>query len=742
MSQQDAGEDNQLSREEQDAILKLQQDLLAAIARGDEPLALIDRLCLLEEQLVPGAVASAMRLSKHAGTLQVLAAPSIPDEAQARLQNLRPGPGAGSCGNAVFRGEPVFVANTFADPRWADLRSTAVDFNIRACWSMPIYGAGGKVIGSFALSSFAHREPGVFHRRLLEIGAHLIGILLERQAQDTQLRLAARLFETSEEGIVITDAQNRIQAVNPAFSRTTGYAADECLGRHPSMLSSGRHDKAFYQRLWGELMRNGHWQGEIWNRRKNGEIYPEWLVLSAIRDNTGQITQHVGIFSDLTEYHASQNRIRFLATHDVLTELPNRMLLEERCGQVVAWAHKAGHRVGLLFVDVDNLKLVNDSLGHAAGDVLLQSVAQRLRHCVGEKDLVCRQGGDEFIVLLDELPNLEAATTVAQRINDRLGAPYQTDSGELVTSVSIGIAMYPDDGDDFNALLRKADAAMYQAKEAGRNTFRSHHLDADPNALDELMIRNGLRPALTRGEFSLHYQPILSLATGTLLGAEALLRWRHPTLGDIPPDRFIRVAELSGHIVSIGEWVLHEACRTAATWPRGDLSVAVNLSPLQFRHGSLEASISAALSASGLDGRRLELEITESTLMGDTSILIEQLARLKALGLRLAVDDFGTGYSCLAYLRRLPVDKLKIDRAFVGDMSEDADDASIVRAIIQMAEALGVRTVAEGVESAHQHAMLEALGCAEGQGYFYARPMPAEAFARWAADDTARPALT
>ncbi|MEZ5626185.1 MAG: EAL domain-containing protein [Rhodocyclaceae bacterium] len=742
MSQNDAGEDNQLSREDQNAILTLQQDLLAAIARGDEPLALIDRLCLLEEQLVPGAVASVMRLSDESGTLQVLAAPSIPDEAQARLQNLRPGPGAGSCGNAVFRREPVFVANTFTDPRWAELRSTAVDFNIRACWSMPIYGAGGKVIGSFALSSFAHREPGVFHRRLLEIGAHLIGILLERQAQDTQLRLAARLFETSEEGIVITDAHNRIQAVNPAFSRTTGYAAEECLGRRPSMLSSGRHDKAFYQRLWGELMRNGHWQGEIWNRRKNGEIYPEWLVLSAIRDPAGQITQHVGIFSDLTEYHASQNRIRFLATHDVLTELPNRMLLEERCGQVVAWARKAGHRVALLFVDVDNLKLVNDSLGHAAGDTLLQSVAQRLRHCVGEKDLVCRQGGDEFIVLLDELPNLEAATSVAQRINDRLGAPYHTDSGELVTSVSIGIAMYPDDGDDFNALLRKADAAMYQAKEAGRNTFRSHHPEADPDALDELVIRNGLRPALTRDEFALHYQPILSLATGALLGAEALLRWRHPTLGDIPPDRFIRVAELSGHIVSIGEWVLHEACRTAATWPGHELSVAVNLSPLQFRHGSLEGCIAAALEASGLDGRRLELEITESTLMGDTTLLIEQLARLKALGLRLAVDDFGTGYSCLAYLRRLPVDKLKIDRAFVGDMSEDADDASIVRAIIQMAEGLGVRTTAEGVESAHQHAMLEALGCAEGQGYFYARPMPAEAFARWAADDTARPALT
>lgn len=742
MSQNDAGEDNQLSREDQSAILTLQQDLLAAIARGDEPLALIDRLCLLEEQLVPGAVASVMRLSDESGTLQVLAAPSIPDEAQARLQNLRPGPGAGSCGNAVFRREPVFVANTFTDPRWAELRSTAVDFNIRACWSMPIYGAGGKVIGSFALSSFAHREPGVFHRRLLEIGAHLIGILLERQAQDTQLRLAARLFETSEEGIVITDAHNRIQAVNPAFSRTTGYAAEECLGRRPSMLSSGRHDKAFYQRLWGELMRNGHWQGEIWNRRKNGEIYPEWLVLSAIRDPAGQITQHVGIFSDLTEYHASQNRIRFLATHDVLTELPNRMLLEERCGQVVAWARKAGHRVALLFVDVDNLKLVNDSLGHAAGDTLLQSVAQRLRHCVGEKDLVCRQGGDEFIVLLDELPNLEAATSVAQRINDRLGAPYHTDSGELVTSVSIGIAMYPDDGDDFNALLRKADAAMYQAKEAGRNTFRSHHPEADPDALDELVIRNGLRPALTRDEFALHYQPILSLATGALLGAEALLRWRHPTLGDIPPDRFIRVAELSGHIVSIGEWVLHEACRTAATWPGHELSVAVNLSPLQFRHGSLEGCIAAALEASGLDGRRLELEITESTLMGDTTLLIEQLARLKALGLRLAVDDFGTGYSCLAYLRRLPVDKLKIDRAFVGDMSEDADDASIVRAIIQMAEGLGVRTTAEGVESAHQHAMLEALGCAEGQGYFYARPMPAEVFAGWAADNMARPALT
>ncbi|TVO53939.1 putative bifunctional diguanylate cyclase/phosphodiesterase [Denitromonas halophila] len=734
--------DIQLSMQEQNGILSLQQTLLAAVARGDAAHEVIDRLCLLEEQLVPNAVASVMTLNADTQALNVLAAPSIPVEARDQLQNLRPGPEAGSCGNAVFREEPVFVSNTHTDARWKELRSVAEDFNICACWSMPILGARGKVIGSFALSSFEHRSPTAFHRKLLEIGAHLVGIVLERKAKDTQLRLAARLFETSEEGMVITDAENRIQAVNPAFTRATGYLPDECIGKRPSMLSSGRHDKAFYVALWEKLQRTGHWQGEIWNRRKNGEIYPEWLVISAIRDHSGEIVQHVGIFSDLTEQHASQNRIRFLATHDSLTELPNRMVLEERCGQIITWARKANHRVALLFVDVDNLKLVNDSLGHAAGDVLLQSVAQRLRHCVGDKDLVCRQGGDEFIVLLDELPAFEIAATVAQRINERLGAPYHTDSGELVTSVSIGISVFPDDGEDFNALLRKADAAMYQAKEAGRNTFRSHHLDVSTDVLNDLVIRNGLRPALERNEFSLHYQPILALDSGALIGAEALLRWQHPTLGNVPPDRFIPVAELTGHIVGIGEWVLGEACREAANWSRrglGELTVSVNLSPLQFRHGTLEAHVSAALAEAGLSARSLELEITESTLIGDTATLVGQLANLKAQGIRLAIDDFGTGYSCLAYLRRLPVDRLKIDRSFVADMSQDADDASIVRAIIQMAAGLGLRMTAEGVEEAHHHDALKALGCTEVQGYYYARPMPADAFACWAADRIGQP---
>ncbi|MBT0960194.1 bifunctional diguanylate cyclase/phosphodiesterase [Denitromonas iodatirespirans] len=737
-----ADDDAALSREEQGEILDFQQALLGAIARGDATQETIEQLCRLKEQLVPNAVASVLVLNADADALQVLAAPSIPREACDRLHNLRPGPGAGSCGNAVFRAEPVYVSNTRTDPRWADLRSLADDFDVRACWSMPIFGAAGKVVGSLALSSFEHRAPSAFHRKLLEIGAHLIGIVLERQARDTELRLAARLFQTSQEGILITDADNRIQTVNPAFTRTTGYRPDECIGKRPSLLSSGRHDKAFYQRLWADVLNKGHWQGEIWNRRKNGDIYPEWLVISAIRDSAGEVIQHVGIFSDLSERHDTQDRIRFLATHDALTELPNRMLLEERCSQVIAWARQASHRVALLFVDVDNLKLVNDSLGHTVGDELLRSLAQRLRHCVGEKDLVSRLGGDEFIVLLDELSETEVASQVAERIIERISAPYQTDSGELVTSVSIGIAVYPDDGDDFNALLRKADAAMYQAKEAGRNTFRSHLLDTGDEALNDLTLRNGLRPALTRGEFSLHYQPIIALASGKLIGAEALLRWQHPTLGNVPPNRFIPVAELSGHIVAIGDWVLGKACQEAAGWAErglGPLMVSVNLSPLQLRHGSLEASVAAALSNSGLDGRWLELEITESTLMGDTDALIDQLNRLKAMGIRLAVDDFGTGYSCLAYLRRLPVDRLKIDRAFMADIGAGADDASIVRAIIQMAVGLGLGTTAEGVEHPHQHEALKALGCDEVQGYLYAHPMPAEQFVQWASAHAGQP---
>ncbi len=456
-----------------------------------------------------------------------------------------------------------------------------------------------------------------------------------------------------------------------------------------------------------------------------------WLETHAtpLRDTEGKAYALVGVTRDVTARKAAEARIEFLAYHDALTELPNRLLTKDRVELAISAAERVGTKTALLFLDLDNFKTINDSLGHIVGDALLKGVAARLRECLRDSDTLSRQGGDEFLVVLPDVGGNEAIIEVSEKILERMGETFGIDNYELSTSLSIGIAVYPDDGDDFDTLLKKADTAMYQAKGAGRNTYRFHTEQMNADAIEHLYMRNGLRQAVQMGEFALLYQPQVNLDSGAVIGAEALIRWNHPELGMVPPKRFISIAEDSGFIVPIGDWVLREACRQAAVWQRAglpDLVVAVNLSSVQFKRGNLETSVTQALTESGLDPALLELELTESILIQDTEKVLATLQRLKALGVNLSIDDFGTGYSSLSYLTRFNVDKLKIDQSFVHDMADNPNDAAIVLAIIQMARSLNLKTIAEGVEDERQLSLLRRQQCDEAQGYRFARPMPAE----------------
>jgi len=561
--------------------------------------------------------------------------------------------------------------------------------------------------------------------------------IFDRLLVEQQLRLSATVFERCSQGITVTDVDGTILSANPAFTKITGYSANEAIGQNPRFLRSGRHGKDFYGNMWQQLCQVGHWEGEIWNRRKNGEVYPEWLWISAVKDAAGCIAQYVAMFSDISESMRAQRRIEFLANHDALTELPNRLSANQHLQLAIGNAEKSKAKVALLFLDMDHFKSINETRGHLFGDAVLKTVTTRIQSCVRETDTISRHGGDEFIVILSDLRDAEAIVRIAEMILRRTEEPLTLDGHELSLTLSIGIALYPDDGTDFESLLSSADAAMYQAKEVGRNTYQFFDNSMTEDHSEQLRIRNGLRRALERGEFVLHYQPQIHLESGTVIGAEALIRWNHPDLGLVPPGRFIPVAEDSGLIVPIGEWVLREACRQAKAWQQAgmpDMVMAVNLSAVQFKRGNLYQSVSRALLESGLDPQFLELELTESILIRDTENVLATVRQLKLLGLNLSIDDFGTGYSSLSYLKKFKVDKLKIDQSFVRDLDSNPDDAAIVRAIIQMAKSLNLRLVAEGVENAHIANQLRLFHCDEAQGYHFGHPMGADAFAGFLAE--------
>ena len=558
----------------------------------------------------------------------------------------------------------------------------------------------------------------------------LVDLSSQRQAEES-LKLSARVFENAQESIILTDAKFNIVSVNPAFLEMTGYEAEEVLGKNPRLLSSGRHSTEFYVAMWQTINTEDKWQGEIWNCRKNGDVFPVWVRISVYRDAAGKACNYVGIATDISERLAAQESIRQLAYFDPLTQLPNRRMLQDRVGQALASAEREGKLSALLFIDLDQFKTINDSLGHSAGDQLLIEVAKRLLGCVRRMDTVARLGGDEYVVLLTDV-TLEGTSEVARKILDVVALPFQFNEHELGVTPSLGISVFPQDGRDFETLLKHADTAMYRAKDSGRNAYQFFTREMNAAALERLMLENSLRQGLERGEFILYYQPQINVASGLIVGAEALVRWRHPKIGLVPPGKFIPAAETSGLIVSIGEWVLRESCRQNRAWQDAGLpliSVAVNISSVQFRGGQLEENVRSVLADTGMPAKFLELELTEGILMGGANETVETLKRLSEMGVKLAIDDFGTGYSSLSYLKRFPIDKLKIDQSFVRDIVSDPDDWAIANAVISMGHSLRMSVIAEGVEHAEQLEILRNEGCDEVQGYHFSVPLPAGEFA-------------
>lgn len=557
--------------------------------------------------------------------------------------------------------------------------------------------------------------------------------ITERHLMQEKLQLAATVFENTAEGVLITDTDQRISAVNRAFSEITGYSEFEALGQTPRLLASGQHDSAFYVAMWHQLTAEGHWQGEIHNRRKNGEIYPSWLTISAVRNSERVITHFVAVFADISSLKHAQAKLDYQAHHDPLTGLPNRTLFESRLQAALNCAQASKRQGAVLFLDLDRFKHINDSLGHPVGDLLLKGIAQRLKEQVRDIDTVARLGGDEFIILLPGLHQPSDAEHIAHKLLACFGAPFQAGEHEFFTSASIGTSLYPQDGTDVASLIRNADAAMYRSKAKGRNRVESYTRDLTAQASERIALEHELRRAIERNELSLCYQPKFSLKTQSLVGAEALIRWTHPGFGDVPPEHFIPLAEENGMILQLGDWVLEQACRQMQDWKRSYLAfgpLSVNLAGAQLRQPSLVKRIEQLLKTHQLKAGDLQLEITENFIMSQAEEALTILHQLKHLGVQLAIDDFGTGYSSLSYLKRLPLDILKIDQSFIRGLPDDPHDAAIARAIIALGRSMQLTIIAEGVESQAQQQFLAAEGCEQIQGYIVSLPLPAEEFAK------------
>ena len=539
-----------------------------------------------------------------------------------------------------------------------------------------------------------------------------------RKNAERTLYLAAQVFENSRDAILLTDRQRQIISINQAYADITGYSNEDMLGKPLTVYRSNVEDEPVFRDVWNQIDATDHWQGEVWSRRKSGELFPAWLALTAIRDTHDQVSNYMAILSDITERKRSEEQTRHMAEHDFLTDLPNRVLLLDRLSLALSAARRKQSMLAILFLDLDRFKPINDTLGHQVGDLLLKEVATRLLKCVRKVDTVSRQGGDEFVIILADIGGIDHAAHVAAAVRQAIAQPYRIGEHELHISTSIGVAIYPSDGDDIDTLVKNADIAMYHAKEGGRDNFQFFSAEMNERIVERTTFENGLRRALDEQQFELAFEPELDIRSGALVGAEALIRWRHPELGLLLPERFLDVAEQAGLMVPIGNWVMHEACRHARQWhDEGHrVMVAVNLSLAQFQQRDLLDNVRAALGESGLPARYLELELTESIIMKGGAGVADTLRALRELGVSLSLDDFGTGYSRLGQLKDFPIDKLKIAQAFMMK----GGDTTVIRTIIAMARSMEMTVIAEGVETAEQLEFLRGQGCDQYQGHYAA----------------------
>lgn len=580
---------------------------------------------------------------------------------------------------------------------------------------------------------FAHLILSLYRNKdsfVTGIIGYVIDITERKRAEDA-LRLNAKVFENTSEALMITDIQANILSVNQAFSKITGYSQEEAIGKNTRILKSGRHNKQFYKNMWKLLKKLGSWQGEIQDRRKSGEIYPKWLTINSVKDNSGKVTHYVAIFSDITKRKQTEERLEYLAHYDTLTGLPNRHLFHDRLQQALVRAEQSNLQIALLFIDLDRFKNINDTFGHTVADQLLIDVSKRLANFIRKIDTVSRFGGDEFIIILTDVTSAKDVALKAQKIMALISKPFVLEGQELFITLSVGITSYPLDGENMDQLVKNSYTSMNHAKKLGRNNYQFYSSEMNSKALEQLNMEIDLRKALEREEFRLYYQPKISFKTGELVGAEALIRWYSAKSGLISPEKFIPLAEETGLIIPISEWVFLTACKQIKEWQTTgfpSICVSVNLSGRHFKEKNLVEMVEQVLEQTGLDPNYLELELTESAIMDNVEQGIITLNRLKNMGIYLAIDDFGTGYSSFSYLKRFPVDILKIDQSFVSDITTDSDSAAIVSAIISVGHSLNLKVIAEGVETEDQFHFLSEHQCDEAQGYYFSKPLSVKEF--------------
>ncbi len=721
-------------RKKADNYNQFRSNILEQLATNKPLNSILEALVLGVEKINSAMVCNILLLDDEGKHFHKSIGPNLPDFYNEAIKGEEIGIGVGSSGVSAFTGKPVIVENIATHP-YPLYKELATKSGLCACWSQPILSSRNQVLGTF--DSYHHEEitPDASDIDLIEQSARLASLAIERKQNEMELRIAATAFE-SQEGMMVTDANNNILRINSAFTAITGYMAEDVVGKNPRILLPDQQDANFYDAMWKSINTSDSWQGEVWSRRKSGEVFPEHLIITAVKDLNGVISNYVATLTDITLRKEAVEKIEQLAFYDPLTGLPNRRLLLDRLKLAFASSLRSEQQGALLFIDMDNFKILNDTFGHDMGDLLLQQVAQRLKSCVREGDTVARLGGDEFVVMLEDLSSQTLDTAaqaeiVGNKIMAILNQSFQLDTREYHSTPSIGVTLFNGQEQSSEEVLKQADIAMYQAKASGRNSLRFFDPKMQAIITAHAAMEEDLRNALKEHQFILYYQPQVH-QRDQIIGAEVLIRWRHPLRGLISPAEFIPLAEESHLILSIGEWVLKQACGQLKIWEDNEytrhLQLAVNVSARQFHQADFVAQVSQVLTSTGINPTLLKLELTESLVLNDIDDTIFKMNALRKIGVRFSMDDFGTGYSSLSSLKKLPLDQLKIDQSFVNDISIDQDDTIIVETIIAMANKLNMEVIAEGVETEVQRVFLEQHDCLLFQGYLFSRPVPIEQF--------------
>ncbi len=717
--------------------------ILEAVAKGKDFKKILTDIITSVEKSNPEMICSILLLDEKGQHLHLGAAISLPDFYTDALEGMAIGEGQGSCGTAAYTAKRVIVENIMTHPFWASYKALAESAGLQACWSEPVVSSKKKVLATFAIYFRSPRAPSREDKSFIQRMAELTAITIERKQAEDELRIAAITFQ-SHDAVVITDINGTILRINQAYTDITGYSAAEVLGKNANILNSGTHNKAFFTSLYSELANKGRWEGEVWNRRKNGEVFPERMIITAVIDDL-KITHYIGIFSDISDQKQKEEKIKQLAFYDPLTALPNRRLLLERLDQAVINTKRHKYFGAVIYLDLDHFKSLNDTLGHHVGDEMLVMVAARIKSVIRQEDTACRLGGDEFVVLISVYDTslvamIEQASIVAEKIRDILNQPFDLAQGQHLFSCSIGVSVFPDTVEEPVQILEQADTAMYRSKKLGRNrvSFFSEQMQAEHNR--KAYLERMLLTALNQKQFLMYYQGQTN-DKGQILSAEALLRWQHPEQGMVSPAEFIPIAENSHLIVDIGNWVLTTVCQQIKKWQDSGYyleHIAVNISPRQFRQEDFIAQLKKSIAHAGIEAKYLMLELTEGIVIEDIQDTINKMLQIQLMGITISIDDFGTGYSSLTYLKQLPLSQLKIDQSFVRDINIDTSDEIIVESIIALAHKLGLEVIAEGVETAEQLAFLTENGCKKYQGYYFYRPVVADVFLKQVMEDQAR----